>query len=168
MSDRTALLATYQNGATALLDALKDVPHDAMTWRPAPGEWSVAEVLWHCAECEAVFHTRVRTMWIGPERTVVAFDQEDWAAMPGYEGLPVETAVEVIRSTRAMTSALLDRLPDDAWDAEGRNTERGRVTLEDIVTHAAGHLDIHARQIWDNVRAWRAQAGQEDANSGAR
>lgn len=167
MSDRTTLLATYQNGATDLMDALKDVPDAAMTWRPAPGEWSVAEVLWHCAECEAVFHTRVRTMWIGPERTVVAFDQEDWAGTPGYQGLPVETAVDVIRSTRAMTSALLDRLPADAWDAEGTHTERGRVMLDDIVAHAAGHLDIHAGQIRDNVRGWRAQV-ERDADAGVR
>jgi len=159
--ERTTLIDTYRDGAAALMDALADVPDEAVTWQPAKGEWSVAEVLWHCAECEAVFHTRIRTVWIGPNRTVVAFDQEDWAGTPGYAGLPVQTAIDVIRSTREMTALLLDRLPESAWAAEGLHTERGSLTLEDVIAHAAGHLDIHAMQIRDNVRAWRAQAGRD-------
>ena len=160
MQQREELLRRYEVGADAILAAVAEAPEAAWEWKPAPGEWSVIEVLWHCAECEAVFHTRVRTMWIGPERTIVAFDQDDWAATPGYASLPADVAIEVIRATRRMTSLLLARLPDAAWENEGIHTEGGPMTLEAVVRHAAGHLDIHAAQIRDNVRAWRAAMGQ--------
>lgn len=166
MVARDELLRTYRNGADDILDAVSEAPKAAWTWKPAPEEWSIVEVLWHCAECEAVFHTRARTMWIGPERTVVAFDQNDWATTPGYADLPVDVAIDVIRSTRRMTSLLLDRLPDGAWDNAGVHTENGPTTLERVVRHAAGHLDIHAGQIRDNVRAWRAVTGQEASPHG--
>ena len=134
-----------------------------MGWKPAPGEWSVAEVLWHCAECEVVFHQRIRTMWVGPNRTLVAFDQEDWAASPGYGALPVQVAIDVIRSTRQMTTELLARMPDEGWAAEGMHTENGPVVMPGVVAHAAGHLAIHAGQIQDNVAAWRERHGYGDA-----
>jgi len=155
-----SLIRQYRQGAEAILAALAEVPGEAIAWKPAPAEWSVAEVLWHCAECEAVFHTRIRTVWIGPNRTTVAFDQDDWAGTPGYDGLPVQTAVDVIRSTREMTTLLLERLPEEVWDVEGLHTEDGPKPFEAFVAHAAGHLDIHTRQIRDNVRAWREQMGQ--------
>jgi hypothetical protein len=163
MKERDDLIASYHKGANAILAAMADAPKAAWTWKPAPSEWSVVEILWHCAECEAVFHTRVRTMWIGPERTLVAFDQDDWAASPGYVDLPIDVAIDVIRSTRQMTSLLLSRLPEAAWDATGIHTENGPVSFEGVVRHAAGHLDIHAGQIRDNIRAWRAVT-EQDAN----
>jgi hypothetical protein len=160
MTERASVISQYRQGAGAILAAFADVPEAAVEWKPNPDEWSVAEILWHCAECEAVFHTRIRTIWIGPDRTVVAFDQDDWAGTPGYTGLPVQSAIDVIRSMREMTSALLANLPHDAWDIEGTHTENGRVTLQGSIAHAAGHLDIHARQIRDNVCLWQAEMGQ--------
>jgi hypothetical protein len=159
MTERETIVDQYRRGTEAIMSALADVPADAMAWKPEPSEWSVAEILWHCAECESVFHSRIRTIWIGPNRTVVAFDQNDWAGSPGYDGLPVQTAVDVIRSTREMTTALLAALPADAWGIEGTHTENGRVTLQGVIAHAAGHLDIHAGQIRDNVMSWRAKTG---------
>jgi uncharacterized damage-inducible protein DinB len=163
MTERETILAQYQQGAGTIMSALANLPEDAIAWKPDLAEWSVAEILWHCAECEAVFHTRIRTIWIGPNRTVVAFDQDDWAGTPGYVGLPVQAAIDVIRSMREMTTALIASLSHDAWDIEGTHTENGRVTLQGAIAHAAGHLDIHAQQIRDNVRMWHAQA-RKNAN----
>jgi len=161
MSERDDLITAYRKGAEAFLAAVAEAPKAAWTWKPAPSEWSVVEIIWHCAECESVFHTRVRTMWIGPERTIVAFDPNDWAASPGYADLPVDVAIDVIRSTRQMTSLQLARLPEEAWTATGVHTENGPVTFDAVLRHAAGHLDLHAGQIRDTIRAWRAVTEQD-------
>ena len=40
--------------------ALAKVPPEALKWRPAPGKWSVHEIIIHCADSEANAHMRVR------------------------------------------------------------------------------------------------------------
>ena len=58
---------------------------------------------------------------------------------------------------RAGTHALLRRLPESAWAREGRHSESGRYTAENWLAIYAEHLHGHARQIEDNVKAWRAR-----------
>ena len=51
-AERAALIERYARGPALLKAALKKVPTAAMQWRPAPGKWSVHEVVVHCADSE--------------------------------------------------------------------------------------------------------------------
>ena len=65
----------------------------------------------------------------------------------------------MVEAVRANTVALLRRLPEDAWQRVGRHTESGTYSADDWLRIYAEHLDIHARQIEDNVAAWRGASG---------
>ena len=142
-SEREKLIEQYAAGPARLKAALATVPPAAMQWRPKPGEWSAHEIVVHCADSETNSFVRIRFLAAEKEPVLQGYDQEHWAKTFDYHTLPMETA-------------LVRRLPESAWSNVGRHTESGRYTPEDWLKIYADHLEGHARQIEDNVAAWRA------------
>jgi hypothetical protein len=77
-----------------------------------------------------------------------------------YHCHPLAPALAVVEAVRANTAILLRRMPEDAWQRVGRHTESGTYSAEDWLKIYAEHLEIHSRQIDDNMAAWRAAAGR--------
>jgi hypothetical protein len=157
-AERQRLIEQYAGGPERLQAALAAVPAEAMQWRRAPGEWSAHEVVVHCADSETNAAARIRYLAVEKDPLIVGYDQDAWARALDYHGHPLGTALDTVRAVRANTAALLRRLPEEAWRHEGRHTESGRYTAEDWLVIYAEHLEVHARQITDNVGAWRARS----------
>jgi hypothetical protein len=156
-SERAKLIDQYANGPERLKAALAKVPAEALQWRPAPGEWSAHEVVCHCADSETNAAARIRYLLVEQDPVIVGYDQAAWAVALDYHAHPLEPALATVAAVRANTVALLRRLTDAAWLAEGRHTESGRYTAEDWLRTYAEHLEIHARQIEANVTASQAR-----------
>ena len=154
---RSMLIARYADGPRLLQEALARVPAEALQWRPAPAEWSAHEVVVHCADSETQAASRIRVVVCEKDPVIQGYDQEVWARELDYHAQPVDVALATVVAVRAHTAALLRRLPEAAWARVGRHTESGRYTAEDWLTIYADHLEGHARQIADNVDAWRAR-----------
>jgi len=133
------------------------VPAEALTWRPAPREWSAHEVAVHCADSETQAAGRIRFLAAEPEPLVQGYDEAQWAVAFDYHAHPLELALATVDAVRANTTALLRRLPEETWTRVGRHTESGRYGAEDWLRIYAAHLEDHARQIEANVKAWRAR-----------
>ena len=160
-AERAELIEAYAAGPARLQEALSAVPAAAMQWRPAPEEWSVHEIVVHCADSETMAAGRIRTVAVEPDPLIVGYDQERWAREFAYHELPVETALLTARAVRANTVPLLRRLPDAAWARVGRHTESGQYGAVDWLRIYANHLHDHADQIERNVRQWRQMHGGE-------
>jgi hypothetical protein len=156
-SERAKLIDQYAKGPERLRAALAQVPAEAMTWRPAPGEWSAHEVVCHCADSETNAAARIRYLLVEKDPVIVGYHQAAWAVALDYHAHPLEPALATVVAVRANTAALLWRLADAAWLTEGRHTESGRYTAEDWLRIYAEHLEIHARQIEANVTEWQAR-----------
>jgi hydroxyethylthiazole kinase-like sugar kinase family protein len=48
---------------------------------------------------------------------------------------------------RENMSEILEKLPDNAWNRTGIHTERGEMTLMDVVKHMVRHAETHIAQI---------------------
>jgi hypothetical protein len=153
---RGELIEQYARGPARLRQALATVPPEAVQWRPAPGEWSAHEVVVHCADSETNAAARIRYVAVEKEPVVLGYDENVWAQALDYHGHPLDVALATVDAVRAHTAALLRRLPEAAWAKVGRHTESGRYGAEDWLTIYADHLENHARQIENNVAAWRA------------
>lgn len=64
---------------------LKGVSAAKLRKRPAPGKWSVAEIIAHLADGELVRGWRMRQILGAPGTPLQAFDQDAWAAAMHYE-----------------------------------------------------------------------------------
>jgi len=157
--ERDDLIGRYAAGPATLRAALARVPEGARRWRPAPGRWTVHEVVCHCADSEANAALRIRYLVVEKDPVIVGYDQDAWAADLDYHAHPLETALATVEAVRANTVPLLRRLPEAAWARVGRHTESGRYGAEDWLRSYAEHLEKHSRQIERNLEGWRAAQG---------
>lgn len=161
--ERRACIDRYTAGPALLRDALVRVPAAALTWRPAPGKWSVHEVVCHCADSETISSTRIRFL-VGEERpTIQGYDQDRWVQRLDYHALPLDLALDQIEQVRRWTTDFVRRLPAEAWTCEGTHTESGRYGAESWLAIYAEHLEVHARQIERNLAAWSRRSSAPES-----
>jgi len=155
-AEREDRIERYARGPELLKAALGRVPEEARKWRPAPGKWSVHEVVCHCADSELNGAARIRYLTAEKDPVLVGYDQEEWARRFDYHQHPLGTALQTVEAVRANTAALLRRLPADAWSRVGRHTESGAYAVADWLDTYAEHLEKHSGQIDRNLAAWKA------------
>ena len=156
-AEREELIRRYEEGPAKLRAAFDKVPAEARKWRPAEGKWSAHEVVCHAADSEANAAMRIRYLTAEAKPVIVGYDQANWARKFDYHAAPLEPALATVEAVRANTAALLRRLPEAAWSAEGHHTESGRYTADDWLAIYAEHLEKHSRQIERNLEAWSSR-----------
>jgi len=135
-------------GTAKKLDRLiKGVPASKLRKRPAPGKWSVAEILAHLADSEIARGWRMRQILGAPGTPIQAFDQDVWAISGHYEKRDARKSVELFRVLREANIALLKSLTPEQWKHYGMHAERGEESIEHIVRLNAGHDINHTKQV---------------------
>jgi DinB superfamily len=114
---------------------------------PAPGKWSVTEILAHLADVEMVIGYRIRMILSKPGTAIQAFDQDEWAKLSQYVGIPATQSLEKQRVQRESNLTLLKALRLEQWEHYGMHAERGKETVSRVVEMTAGHDINHLRQI---------------------
>ena len=140
-------LKTQSATAKKLARLIKGVPTAKLRKRPAPDQWSVAEILAHLAEAEIVIGWRMRSILGAPGTPVQAYDQNAWVIAGHYEKRDPRKSIELHRVVREANLALLKSLSPDQWQQYGQHAERGQESIEHIVRLIAGHDINHIRQI---------------------
>ena len=107
--------------------------------RPAPGKWSVREIVAHLADCEIAFGFRLRQSAAG-EKLIQPFDQDDWARNYGDYGFA--TAMNTFQAMREWNLAFIRSLTEEQKAQVATHPERGTMTVWTIVETIAGH-DLH-------------------------
>lgn len=118
-----------------------------LEWRPAPGKWSIKEVLAHLADGEMMIGSRLRFVAAMDRPVIVGYDQDAFVARLGAEQRSAEECLDEFRALRAINTALLSRLPKEAFARIGMHSERGEESLGHMVRLYAGHDLIHEAQI---------------------
>src|SRR5438105_4733463 len=114
-SERAELIRQYEDGVPTFTKALAGVPAGALKWRPAPGAWSVHEIVCHCADSETNSASRIRYLTGERDLSLDNYDQDRWAIDFDYHAHPLESAPAVVEAVRANTAPLIRRLPEEAW-----------------------------------------------------
>jgi uncharacterized damage-inducible protein DinB len=114
---------------------------------PAPGNWSIREILAHLAEAEIVIGWRLRSMISSSGTPIQAYDQEAWAANQGYSRMDPARSLETFRVLRAFNLALLKSLKPEMLDRYGMHSERGKESVAHTLRMVAGHDLNHLSQV---------------------
>lgn len=115
--------------------------------RPAPGKWSIAEILAHLADAELAIGFRLRLILASNGIAVQAFDQDAWAGTFNYRRRDPKTSLETFRALRENNLRLLSSVPRRLWKNYGQHEERGKETVDHIVRMTAGHDLNHLLQM---------------------
>lgn len=119
----------------------------ALRTSPAPGKWSVAQILAHLADDEIVLGWRLRAVLADSGCALAGFDQERWADALRYAEIPAATSLERFDQLRAWNLDLLRGLRADEWERYGMHSERGRESVRDMARLYAGHDLNHTLQV---------------------
>lgn len=140
---------------TEALEALARMPDRLDAWarslrpealrvRPLPEEFAPLEHLWHLAELEDVFGTRLQRLR-DEDRPHLADFHGDTAAVEGrYLARDVEGALLRFRHARRANLAAFTALTDTHWLRRGTQEAVGEVTLDELPGRMAAHDQDHA------------------------
>ena len=147
MSDIPALLERYRRGPELLAVVLTGVFGEEEDFVPAPGKWSARQIVAHLADTELVAAHRYRQVIAENNPTLVAMNQDAWASRLDYARRKPKQSLETFRRIRAENHELLKGLPESDFARAGTHTERGPMTLRQMVEGYAAHAESHARQL---------------------
>ena len=147
MSEINTLLERFSRGPELMAVILTGVFGEEEDYAPAPGKWSIRQLAAHVADTEIVAASRFRQVVAEDNPTLVAFDQNAWAARLDYARRKPKQSLESFRRLRAENYELLKGLEEAAFERTGTHTERGPVSLRQLLEGFAGHAESHARQI---------------------
>ena len=140
-------LRVQQSTPQKLATLIKGLDKKRQTKPPAPGKWSIAEILAHLADTELVAGWRMRLI-LGQNGTPIqAFDQDVWASSFNYRRRDPKASLQTFKVLRENNLALLKSVSKNLWENYGMHQERGKESIAQIVRMFAGHDLNHLRQV---------------------
>ena len=112
---------------------------------PAPGKWSIREIVAHLADCELVFAFRLRQTLSMEHPVIQPFDQEVWSER--YAAYDFASALGMFNAARNWNLKLLGTVSEADQHRPTTHPERGTMTFWTIVETMAGHDINHLEQI---------------------
>jgi DinB superfamily len=131
--------------ARKLTDLTKGLDAARLNQSPAPGKWSIRDILCHLADCEIAFAFRLRQALAEPNHIIQPFDQDKWAAP--YALFDAASALAVFSSLRDWNCKLIATVPAEAYAKPLTHPERGEMFFRTLVETMGGHDLNHVQQI---------------------
>jgi hypothetical protein len=146
-AERQKMVASIKELPASLEEVLSGLSQEQLD-RPAGGEeWSIRQVVHHLADAHLNAFLRTKLILTEDKPILKPFDQEAWAELPDTTSLPMEPSLQIVRGIHARWSALLESLPESAWERAGVHLERGLMTVDDLLETYSGHGKVHVEQI---------------------
>ena len=137
------VIEQYASGGEKLSLAIRGLTNDDLHAVPVPGKWSTHQVVIHLADAEAALADRMKRVIATDNPSLLAWDENKFAANLHYHEQDAQDAVKLVDLTRRQMARVLRKLPDAAFQRVGTHNEAGPLTLEKLVTTANSHLDHH-------------------------
>lgn len=115
--------------------------------RPAPGKWSIKEIVAHLADGEVVLGWRYRVVVAHDRPPIQGYDQDRFVEKLGVSRTTGQELLDDFAMARAVNLGLLSRLAESDFDRAGLHSERGEETVRSMVAMYAGHDRIHLAQV---------------------
>ena len=130
-----------------LAKLIEGIPEARLRSQPAPGKWSVIQILAHLAEDELSSTWRYRQMLEYDGAQLQGFDQELWARVGDYASWQPSEALEMFRLLREANLRMFAQLTPQQWERHGMHSERGKITVRELSRHMAAHDVNHIEQV---------------------
>ena len=147
MSETSELLERFRRGAELVAVSITGAAGSEMDFVPQPGQWSIRQIVAHLSDAEIVATMRLRQIIAEQNPRLEAWDQDGWAKNLDYAKRKPSQSLETFRRIRAENYELVKDLPESTFERKGNHTERGPITLLQLVRLMAEHAENHAAQL---------------------
>jgi uncharacterized damage-inducible protein DinB len=137
----------YECGPLAMRNLIAAIPESRWDERLDPSRFSPREVLAHLADWEEIWMERFNAGLKSPGATIQGYDEGQFAIDRNYAARnPVSEADRFIEGRKELAK-LMRGLGEQELEIKVIHTERGEMTLGDLVELAIGHDLYHIEQL---------------------
>jgi uncharacterized damage-inducible protein DinB len=141
------LIQAYLEGPKQVRRAVADLTAEQFQARPVQGRWSTIEVVCHLVDSEQAWCHRMKRVIAEEKPLIVGYDESRFTATLNYAKHDVQEELALLESMRRQMARILSGLPAEAWSRTCVHTERGLMTLEEMLEAEVDHIPHHIRHI---------------------
>jgi FMN phosphatase YigB (HAD superfamily) len=143
-----SVLARLHGQLGALLTLLGDLAPEVWSRRPAPGAWSLTEIICHLRDIDHEVHTPRFELILSTDYPFLpAIDTDRWADERDYAAQSGPEALAVLAERRVQQLLRLEALPRHSWERQARHALLGPTRLAEVASIAADHELLHLADI---------------------
>jgi hypothetical protein len=130
---------------------------DSCAWshEPAPGDWSLSELVCHLRDTEREIHqTQIELFKEQNEPFIPRPDTSIWASQRDYFHEDGASALNEFNEARRKTMLLIKEVAADssAWEHKARHAIFGPTNFLEVVGFIAEHDRLHIQQAWNTLK----------------
>lgn len=151
VAERSGYLETVKETPKRLQEAVKGVPKKILLWTPAPGKWSILEIVCHMRDMERdAYLTRYQRILNEENPSLEDIDGDFYALERRYRRDKLSAAMKEWKALRREVMRLLKGVKAAQWERGGVNEIDGPLTMGTLLKRQAiGNDEAHLRQIED-------------------
>ena len=159
-AERDRLLAMVRSTPDRLKAALAGVPRKLLMWRPAPGKWSIHEIVCHMRDAERLGYLHRYTEIVTKDNPTFPDVDADALALEGqYRRANLRGVLRDWRTARKACLAVLRKVKASQWTRTGTHATAGPMSLETVLQRQAlGNDEAHLAQIEHIKKRWELLA----------
>ncbi len=132
--------ARMRAAVAGLTDEQLDTPY-------RPGGWTVRQVVHHVPDSHLNAYIRIRFALTEDQPTIMAYDENRWAALPDARNAPVAVSLALLEALHRRWNLLLESLTPADLSRQYIHPEIGVVTVEKNIALYAWHGRHHVAHI---------------------
>lgn len=140
-------IEVYIAGGSKLAQSIWGLTLDQLHAKPADGSWTIHQIVIHMLDSDLIASDRMKRIACMDKPLLIGYDETAFASLPGTDQLNAFMACDVFQKNRQMTGTILRNLPREASARFGIHSERGKVTLSEMLESYIEHLDHHLQFI---------------------
>jgi uncharacterized damage-inducible protein DinB len=152
-SPRSVRINAYVDALQRLRAAVSDFTRPQLIARPIPGKWSTLEVVCHLVDSEQAWCHRLKRVIAEEQPLVIGYDESRFSATLAYQDHDLDEELALLEGMRRQMALILHRLPESVWSRTCVHSERGLMTLEEMLQAEIDHVPYHIEYILEKRRA---------------
>jgi hypothetical protein len=153
-STRTSdLIHAYLDGPVQVRRLVSDLTAQQIQARPVPGRWSTMEVVCHLVDSEQAWCHRMKRVIAEERPLIIGYDESRFTAALVYVLHDLQEELALLEGMRRQMARILSGLSEDAWSRTCVHTERGLMTLKEMLEAEVDHIPHHIRHVVEKRKA---------------
>jgi len=145
--ERTLFLSQIADAPANLRAAVANLSESQLDTPYRPGGWTVRQVVHHLPDGHLNWYVRAKLALTEDEPAVQSFSENLWAELPDGRSGAVEPSLRIFEGAHARMVLLFESLTPQEWARRLSHSERGSLTIQDIVPALAWHSRHHTAHI---------------------